>query len=616
MAVLKGKAAKERHDFCYGSIESTDKLIRVVRVKPSLTVDGLLQCQLDTVRLDSQFFCLSYTWGSAKPRRQIQINDHRFYVRRNLWKFLHIVRQRGEIQPLWIDAICVNQSNVKERNQQVSMMGDIYRNAKEVIVWLGEGDSGLEAALDMIDKKGTLGPKLENTEREFRSRLGLRRSDTQSFPSAIAQVTTLPYWDRVWIKQELMLSQYLRFMYGRAESCFLHTSLCQCKGSKWCSKHDAWAVGSMTCTRILGYCSNSSSWTYRRPLQDLIRLFADSSCSETLDRVYGLLSMAIEGEAFEVDYEISPTELFVRTLSIAQPTSDTTRFRFMWELFNSLRLSYLEIGEGCLGPFIRSYAMNKWSFVAPLNPYAVIKQSQMTHTDTIARRLGARERYILSGTLSLVPYHSQRVNHGGLSEESLVVLRGKTLKNGFTIDVKHITSNIDTEFREDDIVLTFATGLGFSNLFLIGRHYKDPGNRVEVIAVAESNRPVQWFNSNLRRTTSLDKEQRIALKIYDPPSCVKYAPVSFQLNQGHPTSIVTANIRFDVLLITKIIRLLIPAPSGEEGMWKWRIERMSLMHEAIVPHSKALGGRPRKREKTVKIRQLPVDDQNMRPTSY
>lgn len=600
MEALKGKTAKERHDFCYSSIESKERLIRVVHLKPSLTVDGLLQCRLDTVRLDSQFFCLSYTWGSAKPRRQIQVNDHRFYVRRNLWKFLHIARQRGEIQPLWIDAICVDQSNVKERNQQVSMMGDIYRNAKEVIVWLGEGDSGLEAALDMIGEKGMVGPKLENTDREFRSRLGLRRSDTQSFPSAMDKITTLPYWNRVWIKQELMLGQYLRFMYDRAESCFLHTSLCQCRGSKWCSKHDAWAVGPTTCTRILGYCSNSPSSTYRRPLQELIRLFADSSCSEVLDRVYGLLSMAIEGEAFEIDYEISPIELFVRTLSIAQPTSVTTKFRFMWELFNSLRLSYLDIREGCLDPLVGKYAMNTWSFLVPLNPYAVIKQSQMTHSNTIAGRLGARDRYTLSGTLNLAPYYSQRVNHEGLSEQSLVVLRGKTLRNGFMVYVEYTTSNKYTEFREDDLLLTFAPSWGFSNIFLIGRHYKDPGSSVEIVAVAESDRPVQWFNGNLRRTTSADNEGRITLKIYDPPTCVKDAPISLQVNQSHPTSIVTANIRFDVSSVAHTIRLLVPAPNSGDGMWNWRIERMSLMHEAIVSHSRALHGRPRKREKATK----------------
>ncbi|KAG7005427.1 hypothetical protein G7Y79_00019g046070 [Physcia stellaris] len=541
MTDSKGKSAKERHDFCYGSIESKERLIRVVQVKPSLTVDGLLQCRLDTVRLDSQYFCLSYTWGSAKPRRQIQVNDHRFYVRRNLWKFLHIARQREEIQPLWIDAICVDQSNVKERNQQVSMMGDIYRNAKEVIVWLGEGDSGLEAALDMVGEKATLGPKLESTDREFRSRLGLRRSDTQSFSSAMDKMTTLPYWDRVWIKQELMLSQNLRFM-----------------------------------------------------------LFADSTCSEVLDRVYGLLSMAIEGEAFEVDYGISPIELFVRTLSIAQPTSVTTKFRFMWELFNSLRLSYLDIREGCLNPLVEKYAMNTWSFLVPLNPYAVIKQSEMTHSNAIAGRLGARDRYTLSGTLNLAPYYSQRVNHEGSSEQSLVVLRGKTLRNGFMVYVEYTTSDKDTEFRADDLLLTFAPSLGFSNIFLIGRRYKDSGSSVEIVAVAESDRPVQWFNGNLRRTASTNNEGRITLKIYDPPTCVKDAPISFQVSQSQPASIVTANIRFDVSSVAHIIRLLVPEPNSGDDMWNWRVERMSLMHEAIVSHSRALHGRPRKREKPTK----------------
>ena len=62
-------------------------------------------------------------------------------VRENLHAFLlaYLRRTRRRVThlPLFIDAICVDQGSAIERNHQVSMMGDIYRSAAEVIVWLG-----------------------------------------------------------------------------------------------------------------------------------------------------------------------------------------------------------------------------------------------------------------------------------------------------------------------------------------------------------------------------------------------------------------------------------------------------------------------------------------------
>ena len=144
-------------------------------------------------------------WGSAKPKKQIRVNGQRFYVRRNLWKFLDLARRRNETYPIWIEAISIDQNSIEERNHQVRMMGDIYQSATEVLVWLGEDETGIEIALNIMDGKGIIGPRrLENAEKEFRSRLGLRPSSVKSFKRAIAELSTMPYWDRVWIKQEII----------------------------------------------------------------------------------------------------------------------------------------------------------------------------------------------------------------------------------------------------------------------------------------------------------------------------------------------------------------------------------------------------------------------------
>jgi hypothetical protein len=45
---------------------------------------------------------------------------------------------------VWIDAICINQDDILERNVQVQMMGMVYEKATCVLIWLGEeiGNSG------------------------------------------------------------------------------------------------------------------------------------------------------------------------------------------------------------------------------------------------------------------------------------------------------------------------------------------------------------------------------------------------------------------------------------------------------------------------------------------
>lgn len=81
--------------------------------------------------------CLSYAWGDPEDPFVIMINGKIFWVRRNLHDFLAIARETISRTYLWIDALCIDQSNTSERNHQVQQMGRIYSIADTVLVWLG-----------------------------------------------------------------------------------------------------------------------------------------------------------------------------------------------------------------------------------------------------------------------------------------------------------------------------------------------------------------------------------------------------------------------------------------------------------------------------------------------
>ena len=63
----------------------------------------------------------------------------------------------GERQSIWIDAICIDQTNQRERNLQVNLMGEIYHRARAVVVWLGDAEEHKMVLRDWMEKLTALG---------------------------------------------------------------------------------------------------------------------------------------------------------------------------------------------------------------------------------------------------------------------------------------------------------------------------------------------------------------------------------------------------------------------------------------------------------------------------
>lgn len=83
--------------------------------------------------------------GAAQPQSEQPGGDH---FRRN--------KHQPESDKLWIDALCIDQANLTERNAQVRLMSRIYKDAQSVVGWLGIEDHNTAAAFDLISKLGKL----------------------------------------------------------------------------------------------------------------------------------------------------------------------------------------------------------------------------------------------------------------------------------------------------------------------------------------------------------------------------------------------------------------------------------------------------------------------------
>ena len=159
------------------------------------------------------YIALSYAWGEDVHYEHINLNENLLSVGRNLWQFLHQMRLSGRYNTYWIDAICIDQNNIKERNHQVQMMRQIYSNADSVYIWLGEEDDTSDTCAAM-------------------SILGAGDGSHDTFWSSTADeamfaICNRRYWTRAWIVQEIQLAKQIFIYCGSAkvpwdgfEACF------------------------------------------------------------------------------------------------------------------------------------------------------------------------------------------------------------------------------------------------------------------------------------------------------------------------------------------------------------------------------------------------------------
>ena len=78
----------------------------------------------------------NYSKGNVGDAKLIFCDGKKMMIQANLYEAMVRLRR---LRPTnyWIDAICINQQDLRERSQQVQMMGRIYGCAEEVVIWLG-----------------------------------------------------------------------------------------------------------------------------------------------------------------------------------------------------------------------------------------------------------------------------------------------------------------------------------------------------------------------------------------------------------------------------------------------------------------------------------------------
>jgi Heterokaryon incompatibility protein (HET) len=196
--------------YLYRQLSSPGHELRLLTVAPGPR-DSDIVCELRHVPLDPKptYEALSYTWGDTNKRREIQIDGFRVSITVNLEVALRHFRLENKARILWVDAVCINQKDDKEKSEQVQIMREIFNSAHKVLAWTGEASYDSDEAMDLILEFWEFVSLLGHDDGEVLFRLNDWKEYQHGFdPSrknwaALMRFCERPYWTRIWILQEI-----------------------------------------------------------------------------------------------------------------------------------------------------------------------------------------------------------------------------------------------------------------------------------------------------------------------------------------------------------------------------------------------------------------------------
>lgn len=280
-----------------------------------------MRCKLRTFNIDSspRYKALSYAWGTIEGQRDIFLGDHKLRIRRNLYDFLRVLQNREDRGLIWIDQLCIDQSSIEEKADQVGIMEQIYRGATQTFLWLGPDPNSVLALAAMPHYLGDRQiPFVQKKETPV----------TQAESDALWEMLSVSYWSRHWVAQEVALSKVRTVVYGSNIMSWREIYLLTM------TKPSSRLVALLT-PSVRGEQDNDSlgqwrNWTF---------FTRGSLCQDSRDKVFGIQSI------FKLDLRIVPDY----TLSAAEVYMATAE-RWYIKLFPRLSSlgAWIEFQEGCV----------------------------------------------------------------------------------------------------------------------------------------------------------------------------------------------------------------------------------------------------------------------------
>ena len=267
--------------------------IRTLVLQPGRYDDEIVcSLEIQSYTSDKSYSAISYVWGNANETTNIRCNGLAVPITFNLEYALRQFRSPVKTKRLWADALCINQRDDEEKGHQVSHMGEVYSNAKCVLIWLG---------LDADDVAKNCFTRIEIINNFFNRQFVENDYSLDGLPrlkapykipvdhetwQEIHTLLHLPWFKRVWTIQECALATRCRVFWGSANISF--ASIVEL--SMWYHRHPGlysllkslgwWSFSRLAVRFQNVYCyfRKEQSWQCSRPILEYGQQYFPESC--------------------------------------------------------------------------------------------------------------------------------------------------------------------------------------------------------------------------------------------------------------------------------------------------------------------------------------------------
>ena len=188
--------------------------IRIVILYPG-HFDEPIICDLQHIYLlpEGCYEAVSYSWGSDPTRKLITLDGQEYPVTPNLFTGLQYLRRTDIPRRLWVDSLCINQSDGIERGREVQKIRDIYKFASDVIIWLGDYAPFTRPHVELIFEHLELLGSCCTVEKQEQAIKRLGWETLWRFQTGIAEFIKSRRWfERMWIIQEVSVRPNVTYM--------------------------------------------------------------------------------------------------------------------------------------------------------------------------------------------------------------------------------------------------------------------------------------------------------------------------------------------------------------------------------------------------------------------
>ena len=209
------------HNFKYNPVCADEvRLMKLVQGEPNSRIEvELMTVPFRKLGTHYRFEALSYHWGEDDAAKPIFIRDisrpppkidslyqsvnraqapeNEIRIKYNLFEALYHLRSQEQDLWLWVDALCIDQDNPKEKEVQVARIADVYVAAENVLIWLGAGNERTTQAIQLLHDLAHVEQPSDIIANEK------RLPDWKD----LAHFMKASWFSRLWVIQELVLAK-------------------------------------------------------------------------------------------------------------------------------------------------------------------------------------------------------------------------------------------------------------------------------------------------------------------------------------------------------------------------------------------------------------------------